>query len=354
VLTFREILGQDSALEAIRAPYLADRLPHGLVFAGPVGVGKATTARALAALFLCENPKGDAPCGKCESCRVFEAGNHPDYHVITKELIRYHDKTGKSKGIDLSIHVIRPELIEQANRKAMMGRGKVFIVEQAELMNAQAQNAMLKTLEEPAGRTLIILLTDQPGMLLPTVRSRCQLIPFAALDDDLVRRELQNRCGADKSLAADAVRFAEGSIGNALRWIADGVIERARDLATTIESIVTGDGAAATNLPEWFKSAAEAYAAKQLDRDELASKDQATREGLILYLRLAANIFRRRMAETDRDDALERCCDAIEAIVRAEQFVDANVNIALIFQQLAIVLEGETVGSHAIEENSPV
>src|SRR6185312_16438132 len=173
--------------------YLADRLPHGLIFAGPVGVGKATTARALAALLLCENPKDTTPCGSCSSCTSFAANTHPDYHVVTKELIRYHDKTGKSKGIDLSIHVLRPELIEPAGRKAVMGRGKVFVVEQAELMNPQAQNALLKTLEEPAGRTLIVLLTDQPNALLPTIRSRCQLISFASLDSQVVRDQLAAR-----------------------------------------------------------------------------------------------------------------------------------------------------------------
>src|SRR5947209_18367875 len=155
---FKNIFGQETALDWLKRAYLADRLPHGLLFSGPVGVGKATTARALAGLFLCEQPKQDKPCGSCASCRVFDAGNHPDYHVVTKELIRYHDKTGKSKGIDLSIHVLRPELIEPANRKPLMGRGKVFVVEQAEAMNPQAQNAILKTLEEPAGRTVIVLM----------------------------------------------------------------------------------------------------------------------------------------------------------------------------------------------------
>ena len=71
---------------------------------------------------------------QCGSCKLLATGTHPDFHVITKELIRYHDKTGKSKGIDLSINVIRPELIEPAGRKPQMGGGKVFIIEQAELM----------------------------------------------------------------------------------------------------------------------------------------------------------------------------------------------------------------------------
>src|SRR5690242_5859505 len=121
VTTFDDIFGQDAAIEFLQQAYRADRLPHGLIFAGPVGVGKATTARALGQLFLCEKPKSNAmPCGKCDSCRVFEAGNHPDYHVITKELIRVHDRAGTSKAVDLSINVIRPELIAKAAMKPMM------------------------------------------------------------------------------------------------------------------------------------------------------------------------------------------------------------------------------------------
>jgi DNA polymerase III subunit delta' len=337
--TFRDILGQDAAIDAIRRAYLADRLPHGLIFAGPVGVGKATAAAALGKLFLCENPKQDTPCGRCDSCRVFDAGNHPDYHVITKELIRYHDRTGKSKGIDLSINVLRPELIEPANRKPMMGRGKVFIVEQAELMSAQAQNSILKTLEEPAGRTLIVLITDQPASLLPTIRSRCQTFRFAALDPKVVLAELGKR-GIDAATAADAARFAEGSLGMALKWIEDGVIEPARQLTRQLDELLRGRPP--EGLPHWFKAAAEAYAEKQLERDELASKDQANREGLNLYLRLAASHFRQAMASGDADEGqLEKPCAAIEAIARAETYLDANVNVPIVFQQLSMALARE-------------
>src|SRR3982750_4726808 len=137
---FDPIFGQDEAIDSLRRAYLADRLPHGLIFAGPAGVGKFTTARALGKLFLCEKPKGDSACNACESCRVFDAGNHPDWHVVTKELIRYHDKTGKSKGINLGIEVVRAEVVAPAGRKPVMGRGKVFIIEQAEVMTAGSQN----------------------------------------------------------------------------------------------------------------------------------------------------------------------------------------------------------------------
>jgi DNA polymerase III delta' subunit len=334
--TFDEIFGQEAAIDLLRRAYHADRLPHGVIFAGPAGVGKATTARALAALFPCERPKADAACGTCESCRVMEAGNHPDYHVITRELIRYHDQTGKSKGIDLSIKVIVPELVEPATRKAVLGRGKVFVVEQAELMNAAAQNAMLKTLEEPAGRTLIVLLTDQPGALLPTIRSRCQVFRFAALPESLVRQELQKR-GADATIAKDAATLSDGSLGSALKWIEDGVVAAAGELTGRIDAAAAGRGA--DDLPGWLKKAAEAYAEKQLERDKLASKDAATREGLTLYLRIAAEHVRRKLAALSDPDALESACTTIEIIRRAEGYVDENVNVALVLQQLAASLE---------------
>jgi DNA polymerase-3 subunit delta' len=336
LMTFDQILGQDAALSTLRRAVAADRLPHGLLFAGPIGVGKGTTAAALAALFLCRKPQGDRPCGQCDSCRVFPSGNHPDYHVITKELIRYHDKTGKSKGIDLSINVLRPELIEPAGRKAVMGNGKVFVIEQAEMMNAQAQNGLLKTLEEPAGRTIIVLLTDQPNSLLATVRSRCQTISFAALSESIVTEELKKR-GIPADIAESAATLSEGSLGESLRWIEDGIIILAKELIQQLRSVTAGSGAA--DLQDWFKKAAENYAEKQLARDELASKDQATRQGYALYLRLASQYLRRRLSATDDPEAMEQICSAIDAVARAEAYLDANVNVALVFQQFGIALE---------------
>ncbi|HXE54428.1 MAG TPA: DNA polymerase III subunit [Tepidisphaeraceae bacterium] len=336
MITFDSIFGQDAAIEWLRKAYEADRLPHGLIFAGPVGVGKATTARALAGLMLCENPANANLCGSCPSCVALQANTHPDFHVVTKELIRYHDKTGKSKGIDLSIHVLRPELIEPAARKAVMGRAKVFVIEQAELMNPQAQNALLKTLEEPAGRTAIILLTDQPGALLQTIRSRSQVVRFGPLPTDLVRKELQTR-GIDAKLASDAAALSRGALGVALKWIEDGVIEPARELAEQVDGAFAGRPPA--DLPGWLKQAADKYAEKQLARDELASKDQATREGLSLYLMIAGERVRNRLAAQTDPSELERACVAIDAIARAETYLDSNVNTAIVLQQLALALE---------------
>jgi DNA polymerase-3 subunit delta' len=241
MLRFSDILDQEQPIAWLRDAWRAGRLPHALVFSGPIGVGKGTTARALAALFLCQNPKTDEPCGACASCRTMATDVHPDFHAVYRQLIRL-DQSTKSVARDLSIHVVRDHLIAPAGLKAVMNHGKVFVVEEADLMNANAQNALLKTLEEPAARTLIILLTEQPDALLPTIRSRAQLVRFGLLDESLVQRELSKR-GIDRSAAADAARFTEGSLGVALRWLEDGVVERARQLVDQLDAITSGQGA---------------------------------------------------------------------------------------------------------------
>jgi DNA polymerase-3 subunit delta' len=339
--TLQDIFGQDDAVETILRAYESDRLPHGLIFAGPAGVGKETAARAIATLFLCENPKKNQPCGKCASCALMESENptHPDYHIIYRQLVRIEKE--KLKAIDLPVSVIRDYLVEPANHKSSLNRGKVFIVREAELMNAAAQNAMLKTLEEPAGRTLIVLLTDQPHALLATVRSRCQIVRFAPLDTKLVERELVQRKIA-KSTAVEAAELAEGSLGIALKWIEDGVVDAAGDLTKRLKATLAGKPAG--DLADWFRKAADAYAAKQLERDKLSSKDQATREGLTLYLKIASATFRRCLSQCDDPEALERACAAIDAAARAESYLDSNVNVALTLQQFSGALERPAAG----------
>ena len=316
VSAFSHILDQPSAIDAITTACASNRLPHGVIFAGPAGVGKFTTAVALAKLFLGEP-------------RLIDAGTHPDFHVITKELIRLTSKT--SKATTLSIDVIRDHLLAPAMRKSVLGAGKVFIVKEADLMQPVAQNAMLKTLEEPAGRTLIVLLTPRPDDLLPTIRSRAQVFGFGQLADKTVFTQLKLR-GIDPTLAESATRIVDGSLGTALRWIEDDVIQHARDLSAHLDGLI--QGRPTTDLADWFKQASDAYAARQIERDDNTSKDNATRIGLNIYLSLAARHFRAQLLTyADAPDALDPLCDAIDAVVRCERYLDGNVNIALALQQ---------------------
>jgi DNA polymerase-3 subunit delta' len=337
MLTLSDIFGQDAAVNWLSRAYAEDRLPHGLIFSGPVGVGKATTARALAALFLCEKPKSGnppLPCGKCPSCTIFPTDNHPDFQVLYKELIRLTKPDAVAK--EFSIDLIRDYLVAPANRKPNMGRGKVFVIDRADTMTPEAQNAALKTLEEPEGRTLIILLADQVNCLLPTIRSRCQTVPFACLPEPLVRKELEKR-GLNKTDAADAASFTDGSLGMALRWHEEGIIPHARELRKRIDVLIAGKGA--QDLPQWLKTVSDDYVERQVKRDKATSKTQATRDALMIYFRLAAQRFRSHLEETDDPDELEHTCAAIDALARSEQFLESNVNIPLIFQQLAVTLD---------------
>jgi DNA polymerase-3 subunit delta' len=330
--SFKEIYGQAGAIDSLRRAMASDRLPHGLIFAGPMGVGKATTAAALSAWFLCEKPGESDACGRCASCKLISSANHPDYHIITKELARLHDKSGTSKATALAINVIRNELSVPAGRKTVMGKGKVFIIEEAHLMTPAAQNALLKTLEEPAGRTLIILITHQIDDLLPTVRSRSQIVRFLPLDEQVVKKELIRR-GVDAAVAATAAELSDGSLGVALRWIADGMLEKAREVAGQVDAVM--GGRTAFDLIDLVKKAAETSVEIALKRDELMSKDAAMRASLGTYFSIAARRLRQRLAQSDDLDQLERGCVAIDALAQSEKYLDANVNVSLVLEQLA-------------------
>ncbi|MFA7618167.1 MAG: DNA polymerase III subunit delta' [Thiohalomonadaceae bacterium] len=152
-----------------------DRLPHALLLAGPAGLGKRHLAEAFAARLLCESGHTQGACGRCRGCHLFQMGNHPD-------LLRVYLLEAKK---DLTVQQVR-EAIAFQELKPQYARHKVIVVAPAERMNESSANALLKTLEEPAAGTLLILVSDRPAALLPTIRSRCQLVqlPPAAADAD--------------------------------------------------------------------------------------------------------------------------------------------------------------------------
>ncbi|MGE0081774.1 MAG: DNA polymerase III subunit delta' [Thiohalomonadaceae bacterium] len=207
------------------------RLPHALLLAGPAGVGKRHLAEALAARLLCEDVHGQGACGKCRGCHLFLTGNHPD-------LLRVYLLEDKK---DLTIAQVR-EAIAFQELKPQYARHKVIVVAPAERMNENAANALLKTLEEPAEGTLLILVSDRPGSLLPTIRSRCQLVqlgPATADADTMAWLAQQLPAGTDVALALAlsgnaplaAVQFitgggadTRGAVLDGLEAVADGAL----------------------------------------------------------------------------------------------------------------------------------
>jgi DNA polymerase-3 subunit delta' len=203
-MPFGEIYGQERAVAALRRAWTAGRLAQGYCFAGPPGVGKRTTALALAQAVNCLSPVregADAPdaCGKCRACLRIAAGQHPDVAVLTPA----EDKTV------ITIEQIR-DVAGRAGMRTYEGSTQVWILDPAERMSEEAANAFLKTLEEPTGTRLFILVTATFTALLPTIRSRCQEVRFTPLAETHLRALLERR-GRDPDEAAAAAAAAGGS-----------------------------------------------------------------------------------------------------------------------------------------------
>jgi DNA polymerase III subunit delta' len=162
-----------------------DRMPHALLVHGPAGIGKAAFSRALAAGALCESPKGGLACEACPSCHWFSQGNHPDFREIVPEATADEEGEGaaeaeagkaeKARSLVIKIDQIRAvgDFVSLSTHRAGF---KVLVIRPAETLQPAAANALLKTLEEPPQRTLIVLVSDRPSRLLATIRSRCRLL----------------------------------------------------------------------------------------------------------------------------------------------------------------------------------
>jgi DNA polymerase-3 subunit delta' len=161
---------QESQWERLQQARQQQRLPHALLFSGPRGVGKERFALAFAQSMMCQKSDAEGrPCGVCRHCHLLHAGSHPDFQWIGPE--------ADSKSGEIKIEAIRA-LTGGATLTAQSGGHKVVVIQPAHRMNTSAANSLLKTLEEPTQDTLVILLTDQPARLLPTIRSRCQQVLF--------------------------------------------------------------------------------------------------------------------------------------------------------------------------------
>ncbi|MCK5873923.1 MAG: DNA polymerase III subunit delta' [Alcanivoracaceae bacterium] len=167
------------------------RLPHALVLSGPAGIGKLRLARAFLEALLCQQPQAGLACGRCQSCHLAAAGSHPDLALVMPE--------EKSKVI--KIDQIR-DLVSFFSKTAQYGGRRVALLSPAESMNRNAQNALLKTLEEPGAGAFLLLLCDQPSRLLPTVRSRCQQRQLGAPDAAVAQAWLAEQTGSVDSARA--------------------------------------------------------------------------------------------------------------------------------------------------------
>ncbi|MFQ5684265.1 MAG: DNA polymerase III subunit delta' [Candidatus Binatia bacterium] len=237
-MPFADIVGHTKQLQTLRWALEKDRLHHAYLFVGPEGIGKKTVAIALAMAVQCGERTHDF-CGGCADCSRIRNGNHPDVRVV--EL-----STGKK---EISIQQVR-DLQRELAFRPFSGRKKIVVLDSAPLMNTSAQNALLKTLEEPPGDSLLILIATSTGGLLPTLLSRCLRLSFAPLPEALVAGFLES----NKKLRQEDARFLAattmGSIGKAVSPDMAALVERRKVWGEKLCSLTVGDYRGAMALAE--------------------------------------------------------------------------------------------------------
>jgi len=310
MLGLSDIVGQDRAVASLQRAISGARVPHALMFVGPAGVGRRTTAEALAARLLCER---GTHCGQCPDCTMMAAGSHPDFHLVYKELAAFHPESevrGR-KQQQLGIDVVKHFLIAPAGRAPTRGRARAFVVREAELMSPEAQNALLKTLEEPPDGVMIVLICIRAEQMLPTTRSRCRPVRFGPLPREFVVDKL-SAGGTERGEARFWAAFTDGSIGRSAAMADGGMYEIKRDLIDRVAVLPPeGDTALARHLVKITDELAKAAVdeAAKTDGGELA-KTLATRRATGTMLALIAAAF---------SDAMLLATGADRPLVNADQ-----------------------------------
>ena len=223
-MTFDQILGHERQKEILRRALANGRLAHAYLFSGPDGIGKRLMALALARAVVCLEQRG---CGHCQACRKIDHQNHPDLHMLEPD------------GNSIKIEQIRT-FQRELNFKPLEAPRKICLIEQAEAMTVGAANALLKTLEEPRGDTLLILLSAQPNRLLETIRSRCQPLPFTRHPNSRIQAELEKQLGIESTESHVLAALSEGSFKKAFGKDRELYLEQRRELLKTLTGLSSG------------------------------------------------------------------------------------------------------------------
>jgi len=248
-----DVQGQPRALEALRGALRTGSIHHAWLFGGPEGVGKELTAVGFIQALLCESAP-NAGCGACATCARVTRRNHPDVTwVLTEDEQVRRGYAGRSDFTNTPSREIKIEQIrklqERLSFRALEGRYKVAVVVAAEKLNAPAQNAFLKTLEEPPAGTILLLVAAGLDQLLPTLRSRCSRVHFGPLPRELIVQRLRAERKLDEAQAAFVTELSNGSLGQALALDVDSLQGR-RELIESFEAVGLHDLGTLTRFAE--------------------------------------------------------------------------------------------------------
>ena len=202
--SFKDVVGHKDIINYIRSAVEKDQVSHAYILNGERGAGKKLLANLFAASLQCEKG-GPDPCNNCHSCRQAESGNHPDIIRVTHE-----------KPNSISVDDIREQVNNTIMIKPYRGPYKVYIIDHADMMTPQAQNALLKTIEEPPQYAVIMLLVENAEILLPTINSRCVMLRLRYIKDVLIKKYLMENLKVPDYKADLCTAFAQGNMGHAI------------------------------------------------------------------------------------------------------------------------------------------
>jgi DNA polymerase-3 subunit delta' len=325
------IVGHASLISLLRRAVERGRVPQSLIFAGPAGVGKRTTALALAQAVNCPNQKSGDACGTCSTCQRILKGQHADVTLI-------------DQGDEASIKIrqLRERLLEVVGYRPFEARRRVFVIDPAEEMTLEAQDALLKTLEEPPSAAILILITAHPDTLLPTIQSRCRRLRFGLLAERDVTRVLTERCGVAPDAALRLAALSGGRVSQALAEQSGGA-EDDRDVAMAV-LVAARAGSVAQRLKA--SAALTQHGSKRRDREALGHR--LTVLGSLVrdlgVVRAGSGVG---LANTDMERALRdlapgfdlaRVTDAFGANDRAERALERNASPKIVADWVAVTI----------------
>jgi DNA polymerase-3 subunit delta' len=332
-MRLRDLSGQDHATAVLRRAVASGHVPHAYLFEGPDGVGKRAAAYGLALSLNCAVEPGEG-CGTCESCRRIDAGLHPDVPVFAAETTQIV--------IDQA-----QVIVAMAATRPHEAAARVIIIDDADRLNVNAANCLLKTLEEPAPGTHIVLVTSAPDRILPTIRSRVQRIRFRALTAEALVALLSGAHAIDPRRAAVAAALADGSAARALR--AAGAEDDAiwDSVSSLREAAAGGGGRGGPDVARIFDAAAA------------VAGDKEIKQALPPILSLLGRLYRDAMVTAAgapelalfRDQAAElasagapRLVRALTAVVEADGAIAANMNALVAVERLLLEIRRQGGG----------
>ncbi len=325
--TFRDIIGQDQIKSHLKAAIKSNKISHAYIINGEKSSGKEFIAGVFAQTLQCEKG-GDEPCGECHSCKQAMTKNHPDIRYVNHE-----------KPASIGVDDIREQISDDVSIKPYSSPYKIYIVSEAEKMTAQAQNAILKTLEEPPEYVVIMLLTTNSASFLQTIRSRCIELDMKPVPSEVLKEYLMREYEIPDYKADVCVAFAQGNVGKAREMATSDdftVVQNATlNLVKSVREMDLSDAVAGIKAMSEYKVDPGDY----LDiisiwyRDVLLFKATGETDQLVFREELSTI---RRVAQRSSYEGIE---EVLEALRKARIRLGANVNFDLTMELLLLTIQ---------------